>query len=153
MLCTCITRSGAFSSRIRKKRDSGYHLNKEAKNLKKKCGLPHFVCQSFRRCRLSFETTYVFSTHFSIFIVFGHWFYHKVIQDTLLIQTPHYHGQFALSLGKESPLTFSLNSIRLIRTLSAVPSVLVLTGFDCWKAPRPRQYYPAFLFFGKDTLT
>ena len=76
---------------------------------------------------------YVFSTHFSIFIIFSHLFYHKVIQDTLLIQTPHYHGQFALLLGKESPLTFSLNSTRLIRTLSMVSSVLVLTGFDCNK--------------------
>ena len=76
---------------------------------------------------------YVFSTHFSIFIIFSHLFYQKVIQDTLLIQTPHYHGQFALPLGKESPLTFSLNSSRLIRTLSMVPSVLVLTGFDCNK--------------------
>ena len=95
--------------------------------------MPHFVCQSFRRCRLSFETMCVFSTHFSIFIIFGHWFYHKVIQDTLLIQTPHYHGQFVLSLGKESPLTFSLNSIRLLRTISMVPSVLVLTGFNCNK--------------------
>ena len=94
-----------------------------------------------------------FSTHFSIFIISGHLLYHKVIQDTLLIQKPHYHEQFALSLGKESPLTFSLNSTLLIRTLSMVPSVLVLTGFDCWKAPRPRQHYPAFLFFGKDTLT
>ena len=90
--------------------------------------MPHFVCQSFRICRLSFETMCVFSTHFSIFIIFGHWFYHKVIQDTLLIQTSHYHGQFVLSLGKESPLTFSLNSIRLLRTISMVSS-----GFNCNK--------------------
>ena len=43
--------------------------------------------------------------------------------DTRLleIQTPHYHGQFALSLGKESPLTFSLNSTPLIQTLSIFP--------------------------------
>ena len=27
--------------------------------------------------------------------------------DTHLIQTPHYQGQFALSLGKESPYIFS----------------------------------------------
>ena len=27
--------------------------------------------------------------------------------DTLLIWTPHYYGQFALSLGKESPYIFS----------------------------------------------
>jgi len=26
--------------------------------------------------------------------------------DTYLIQTPHYYGQFALSLGKESPYIF-----------------------------------------------
>ena len=27
--------------------------------------------------------------------------------DTLLIQTPHYYGQFSLSLGKENPYIFS----------------------------------------------
>ena len=27
--------------------------------------------------------------------------------DTCLIWTPHYYGQFALSLGKESPYVFS----------------------------------------------
>ena len=43
-----------------------------------------------------------FFTHFSIFIIFGPLFYHKVIQDTPLIQTPYYHGRFALPLGKET---------------------------------------------------
>ena len=43
--------------------------------------------------------------------------------DTRLIQTPHYYGQFALSLGKKSPYIFSklnpLNTdIPLIWTLS-----------------------------------
>ena len=54
--------------------------------------------------------------------------------DTRLIRTPHYYGQFALSLGKESPYIFSkfdpLNTnAPSIRTLSMVPSVSVLTGF------------------------
>ena len=35
--------------------------------------------------------------------------------DTHLIRTPHYYGQFALSLGTVS-LTFSLNSTRLLQT-------------------------------------
>ena len=35
-------------------------------------------------------------------------------QDTRLIRTLHYYGQFSLSLGKA--LAFSLNSTRLIRT-------------------------------------
>ena len=50
------------------------------------------------------------------------------LTDTRFIRTPHYYGQFALSLGKES-LTFSLNSPRLIRILSMVPSVSILTAF------------------------
>jgi len=53
-----------------------------------------------------------------------------LLLDTRLILTPHYYGQFALSLGKET-LTFSLNSTHLIQTLSMAPSVSVLTGFDC----------------------
>ena len=56
--------------------------------------------------------------------------------DTLFIQTPHYYGQFALSLGKESPYIFSkfnlLNTDTLLRlTFSMAPSVTVLPGFDC----------------------
>ena len=56
--------------------------------------------------------------------------------DTLLIRTPHFYGQFALSLRKESPYMFSkfnpLNTdTPFIRTLSMVPSVSVLTEFDC----------------------
>ena len=48
----------------------------------------------------------------------------------------HYAGQFALSLGKESPYIFSkfnpLNTdTPLIRALSTDPSMSVLTGFDC----------------------
>ena len=50
------------------------------------------------------------------------------------IRTPHYNGQFALSLGKESSfLTFSLiknQSAIYLRTLSMAHSVSVLTGFD-----------------------
>ena len=53
---------------------------------------------------------------------------------TRLIRTPH--GQFALSLGKESPDIFSkfypLNTdTPLKRTPSMAPEVSVLTGFDC----------------------
>ena len=50
--------------------------------------------------------------------------------DARFIQTHHYYRQFVLSLGKKAP-TFSLNSIRLIWTLSMAPSVSVLTRFDC----------------------
>ena len=39
-----------------------------------------------------------------------------LFMDTLLIGTPHYYGQFALSQEKEKMLTFSLNSTRLIWT-------------------------------------
>ena len=46
--------------------------------------------------------------------------------DTRLIRKPHYHGQFAMSLGKESPYIFSLfdplnADPPLIRTLSMSP--------------------------------
>ena len=55
-------------------------------------------------------------------------------------QTPHYYGQFALSLGEESSYIFSkLNSLNtdtpLLRTLYTDPSVSVLTGFDCIDIP------------------
>ena len=39
--------------------------------------------------------------------------------NTRLTQTPHYYGQFVLSLGEESPV-FSLNSICLIQTTCTV---------------------------------
>ena len=56
--------------------------------------------------------------------------------DTCLIQTPHFYGQFSLSLGKQSPYIFSkfnpLNTdTPFIRTLSIVSSLSVLTEFDC----------------------
>ena len=44
--------------------------------------------------------------------------------------TPRYYGQFSLSLEKAP--TFSLNSTRLIWTLSIVPSVSVLTWFGLY---------------------
>ena len=49
------------------------------------------------------------------------------------MQTPHYYGQFALSLGKEKPYIFSkLNRLTtvnpFIRKLSMVPSVSALPG-------------------------
>ena len=57
--------------------------------------------------------------------------------DTLLIQAPRYYGQFALPMRKES-LCIDIVSRKLrliihasIRTLSMVPSVSVLMGFDC----------------------
>ena len=58
--------------------------------------------------------------------------------DTCLIRAPHYHEQFALSLGKESPYIFSkFNSLNtdtlLIQTFSMAPSASILTGFDCAK--------------------
>ena len=82
------------------------------------------------------------------------------------IRTPHYNGQFALSLGKESSfLTFSLiknQSAIYLRTLSMAHSVSVLTGFDLasvtgvrkgseFRARRKRAIFPfltvLFLFF------
>ena len=58
------------------------------------------------------------------------------LNSTRLIRTPHYYGQFAVSLGKGSPYIFSkfnpLNTDNpLIRALSMTPSVSVLTEFDC----------------------
>ena len=56
--------------------------------------------------------------------------------DTLSIRTPHFYGEFALSLGKQSPYILSKSNpldtdTPLIRTLFMVPSVSVLTEFDC----------------------
>ena len=56
--------------------------------------------------------------------------------DTRLMRTPHIYGEFALSLGKQSPYILSKfnpldTDTPLIRTLSMVPSVSVLTEFDC----------------------
>ena len=63
---------------------------------------------------------------------------HTRFTDTRLIRKPHYYGQFALSLGKESPYFFSkfnpLNTdTSSIWTLSMAPSMPVLTEFDCIK--------------------
>ena len=60
----------------------------------------------------------------------------RFMPDTRSKRTPHYYGQFALCLGKESPYTFSkfnpLNTdIPLIPTLSMAPSLSALRGFDC----------------------
>ena len=56
--------------------------------------------------------------------------------DTGLIRTPHYYGQFSLSMAKESIYIFSkfnpLNTdTLLIRILSMPPSMSVWTRFDC----------------------
>ena len=51
--------------------------------------------------------------------------------DTRLIRTPRYITNSLLCpWGKKAP-TFSLNSIRLIRTPYMPSSVSVLAGFDC----------------------
>ena len=51
----------------------------------------------------SLTITYKFT---NAFLVLTHTSTAK-FRDTYLIQTPHYHGQFALSLGKESRYIFS----------------------------------------------
>ena len=59
--------------------------------------------------------------------------------DTHLMWTPHHCGQFASSLGKESSLNIIIFSkcnplntdTPLIWTISMVPTVPVLMGFDC----------------------
>ena len=56
--------------------------------------------------------------------------------DTHLMRTPHFYGELALSLGKQSHYILSkfnpLNTdTPFKRTLSMVPSVSVLTEFDC----------------------
>ena len=48
-----------------------------------------------------------------------------------LIRTPHYYGQFALSLGKEIPYIVSKFNPPLVPAFSVHPSLAVLTGFDC----------------------
>ena len=58
------------------------------------------------------------------------------LKSTRLIQTPHYYGQFAVSLGKKA-LTFSLKSTRFIRTHPVKTDTLydplsaLIRGFDC----------------------
>ena len=56
-----------------------------------------------------------------------------IIQSNPALRTPHYYGQFALSLGKESPYVFSrfnlLNTdTPLVQTLLMDPSVSQLMG-------------------------
>ena len=51
--------------------------------------------------------------------------------DTSLVQTPHYITHSLLCPWGKKILTLSLNSTRLIWTLSTAPSESVLTGFDC----------------------
>ena len=54
---------------------------------------------------------------------------HFLIQSHPALRTSYYYGQFALSLrGKD--LSFTQISTRLIRTLSVVPLVSVLTRFN-----------------------
>ena len=60
----------------------------------------------------------------------------SIVQSNLALRTPHYYGQFALSLGKESPyIFFTFNPLNtdtpLIRPPPPTPSESVLTGFDC----------------------
>ena len=49
--------------------------------------------------------------------------------DTRLIRTPHYYGQFPLSLGWESPYIFSKFSP--VNTETFYGSFSIRTGFDC----------------------
>ena len=54
--------------------------------------------------------------------------------DMRLIRTPHYYGQFALSMWKESPYTFNLLNIDslLIRALPFHgPLSVHFNGSDC----------------------
>ena len=52
------------------------------------------------------------------------------LTDTRLIRTPHYYGQFALSLGKEMP--YILQKFEpLITDTSLIRPMSVLTGFNC----------------------
>ena len=58
------------------------------------------------------------------------------LTDTHLIRSPHYYRQFALSLGNESPYSFSkfkplITDTPSIQTLSMASSVSVETGIDC----------------------
>ena len=49
--------------------------------------------------------------------------------DTLLIQTPHYYGQFSLSLGKENPYIFSkFTSLNMDTSLIITGSLLCPWG-------------------------
>ena len=50
------------------------------------------------------------------------------LHSICLIRSPHYYGQFASSLGKESPYIFSKFSRLNTDTFLCPP---VLTGFDC----------------------
>ena len=49
--------------------------------------------------------------------------------ETRLIWTPHYYGQFSLSLGRESPYIFAKFNPLYVDAFYA-PSVSFLTGFD-----------------------
>ena len=51
------------------------------------------------------------------------------LNSTRLIRTPHYYGQFALSLGKESLYIFS--KFNLLNTNTLYGPLTVLTGFHC----------------------
>ena len=67
------------------------------------------------------------------YLMFFQLFTHAVnlLQSNPALRTPNWviTDSLLCSLGKKA-LTFSLNSTRLIRTLSMAPSVSVLTGFD-----------------------
>ena len=52
--------------------------------------------------------------------------------DTRFVWTPHYYGQFAVSLGKESPyISSKFNPLYTGTSLTMAPSVSALTKFDC----------------------
>ena len=75
-------------------------------------------------------------------MLYSSYLYPNLQTPTYTIWTPHCNGQFALSLGKESPYIFSqfnpLNTdALLIQTPFMPPSVLVsiLMAFNCTCAP------------------
>ena len=61
--------------------------------------------------------------------------------DTLLIWTPHYYRQFALSLGKGKALIFSLNSTRLIRTPHYYGHLIIMDSLLCPWRRRKRLHF------------
>ena len=83
--------------------------------------------------------------------------------NTRLIQTPHYYGQFSLSLGKENSYIFSnLDPLNTDTFYGPLSTVSVLTGFDCAVKPcimdtsliRTPHYYGQFsLSWEKKILT
>ena len=73
------------------------------------------------------------------------------LKSTRLIRTPHYYGQFAVSLGKESSYIFPKfkTDTPLIQTLSLVPAM----WFDCTVESPCATLYPKHEKFPSRSLT